>query len=75
MLILDSTFTSIFIHTKEVMAAGSTVNRFFPSLGNHDLYTDNANPYFNYFELPGNERYYDFIHGNVHCFVINSEPT
>jgi hypothetical protein len=55
--------------------SGSTVNRFFPSLGNHDLYTDSANPYFNYFELPGNERYYDFIQGNVHCFVINSDSS
>lgn len=55
--------------------SGSTVNRFFPSLGNHDLYTDNANPYFNYFELPGNERYYDFVQSNVHFFVLNSEPT
>ena len=55
--------------------SGSTVNRFFPSLGNHDLYTDNANPYINYFELPGNERYYDFIQGNLHFFVLNTEPT
>jgi hypothetical protein len=58
-----------------IYGSGSTVNRFFPSIGNHDLYTDNANPYFNYFELPGNERYYDFIQGNVHCFVINSDSS
>lgn len=60
---------------KGIYGSSSTVNRFFPSLGNHDLYTDNTNPYFNYFELPGNERYYDFIRGNVHSFVINSDSS
>lgn len=47
-------------------------NRFFPSLGNHDWYTANAGPYFQYFTLPGNERYYDFIKEDIHFFVINS---
>ncbi len=60
-------------------------NLFFPALGNHD-YTDagtaNQLPttYTSYFTLPGtgyvsssnNERYYDFIAGPVHFFVINS---
>ncbi len=58
------------------------VNRFFPSLGNHD-YSD-ATPapatYLDYFTLPGagftntsgNERYYDFIWGPLHFFVLNS---
>jgi len=54
---------------------GSINDRFFPALGNHDLATQNGKPYFDYFELPGNERYYDFIQGNVHCFVINSNPS
>ncbi len=61
---------------------GSAVNAFFPSLGNHD-YTD-ATPalksYLSYFTLPGagfantsgNERYYDFVNGPVHFFVLNS---
>lgn len=53
--------------------AGDTVNRFFPSLGNHDWYTLNAQPYLDYFTLPGNERYYDFIKGNVHFFSIDSD--
>jgi len=56
-----------------VFGAGSSVNRFFPSLGNHDWLTDSARPYFSYFTLPGNERYYDFIKGNCHFFVINSD--
>lgn len=55
--------------------AGATENRFWPALGNHDLRTDNAQPYFDYFELPGNERYYDFVEGPVHFFVLNSNPS
>src|SRR3990172_7062669 len=39
---------------------GADVNRFFPTLGNHDWYTQDAQPYLDYFTLPGNERYYDF---------------
>ncbi len=52
--------------------AGADVNRFFPTLGNHDWYTDNAQPYLDYFSLPGNERYYDFICGPVHLFALDN---
>ena len=60
----------------------AATNAFFPSLGNHD-YSD-AKPalksYLSYFTLPGagftntsgNERYYDFVKGPVHFFVLNS---
>ena len=41
--------------------------RFFPSLGNHDWGTGNVNAYFDYFELPGNERYYDFRFEKKNC--------
>jgi hypothetical protein len=51
---------------------GSSVNRFFPTLGNHDDYTDNGDAYLEYFELPGNERYYDFVKGDIHFFALNS---
>jgi hypothetical protein len=47
--------------------------RFFPTLGNHDMTTDWGRPYFDYFELPGNERYYDFVRGDVHFFALNSD--
>ena len=62
----------------------SVSNAFFPSLGNHD-YTDGAglDEYLDYFTLPGSdvatsdtsgsERYYDFIRGSVHSFVIDSQ--
>lgn len=48
-------------------------NRFFPVLGNHDWLTTGAKPYFDYFTLPGNERYYDFVLGPVHLFALNSD--
>ncbi len=59
---------------------GSIVNRFWPSLGNHDfvaLTCDGATcrgPYLDYFTLPGNERYYDVDLGLVHLFAVNSVP-
>jgi hypothetical protein len=53
--------------------AGATENRFFPSLGNHDWETPNAQPYLDYFSLPGNERYYEFVRGPVHFFMLNSD--
>lgn len=52
---------------------GAERNRFFPSLGNHDWYTTDLQPYLDYFELPGNERYYDFVWGPVHFFAIDSD--
>jgi hypothetical protein len=60
---------------------GAEINRFFPSLGNHDWNTVDADgmpyPYLDYFKLPqresGNERYYDFVWGPVHFFALNSD--
>jgi hypothetical protein len=54
--------------------AGASANRFFPILGNHDWYTENAQPYLDYFSLPGNERYYDFVQGPVHFFMLDGDP-
>ncbi len=47
--------------------------RFFPTLGNHDWDTPGARPYLDYFELPGNERYYDFTWGPLHFFALDSD--
>ncbi|MCE1175485.1 MAG: metallophosphoesterase [Propionibacteriales bacterium] len=57
-------------------------NAFFPALGNHDYSDATPGPatYLSYFTLPGlsfanssgNERYYDFVQGPVHFFVLNS---
>lgn len=53
---------------------GATENKFFPCLGNHDWNSGTIKAYVNYFELPGNERYYDIARGPVHIFCIDSEP-
>jgi tartrate-resistant acid phosphatase type 5 len=52
----------------------ASTNRFFPSLGNHDYYTRNGEAYRDYFTLPGNGRYYDFVRGDVHFFALDSDP-
>ena len=73
--------------TKCRVPGGSSSNRFYAALGNHD-YTDagtsNNLPatYTNYFSLPGpgtvtngnsgNERYYDVVQGPIHFYIINS---
>ena len=56
-----------------IYGAGATTNRFFPSLGNHDWRTPDAQPYLDYFTLPGNERYYDFTWGPAHFFAVDSD--
>ena len=52
--------------------SGSTINRFFPTLGNHEYDENNVTNYLNYFTLPDNERYYDFQIGPVHFFALDS---
>jgi len=59
-------------------------NRFFPVLGNHDYKNIKGSPsnyllnqWLNYFTLPTNgkdERYYDFVRGDVHFFALNWNP-
>ena len=62
---------------------GSSTNRFFPTLGDHDWIDGGGiDAYLAYFTLPGagipssntsgNERYYDFVRGPVHFFMIDS---
>ncbi len=58
---------------KGAFGTGADTNRFFPTLGNHDWDTARAQAYFDYFTLPGNERYYDFIWGPVHFFAVSSD--
>jgi hypothetical protein len=44
-------------------------------MGNHDWHTLNAQPYQDYFTLPGNERYYTFTwdSGEIEFFILNSD--
>lgn len=62
----------------------AATNAFFPAMGNHD-YTDagpSPDTYLTYFDLPGkgfintsgNERFYDFVQGPIHFFMIDSDP-
>jgi len=72
------------IHTtgRRLPAGRAAINAFFPALGNHDYSDATPSPgtYVSYFTLPGsafvstsgNERYYDFVEGPVHFFVLNS---
>jgi hypothetical protein len=51
--------------------------RLWPSLGNHEFADacgggKRASGYRAYFDLPNNERYYDYVRGPVHFFVLNS---
>ena len=52
---------------------GADENRFFPTLGNHDWRAEALEPHYDYFTLPGNERYYDFERGPVHFFILDSD--
>lgn len=54
--------------------AGASSNRFFPALGNHDRDGGDYAAHTNYFTLPDNERYYDFVRGPVHFFILNTDP-
>jgi fibronectin type 3 domain-containing protein len=56
--------------------AGAASNRFWPCVGNRDYENQTGvrlQPYLDYFTLPGNERYYDFVRGPVHFFAVNSD--
>jgi tartrate-resistant acid phosphatase type 5 len=62
-----------YIRSKHLKQSSQT-NRFFPTLGNHDWNnTKTAQPYRDFFELPGNERFYDFRVGPIHLFTLDSD--
>lgn len=51
--------------------------RFFPVLGNHDWMSPGEaglpTPYLDFFTLPGNERYYRHVQGDVELFMLDSD--
>lgn len=64
-----------FIHPYQgEYGAGAETNRFFPILGNHDWDVPGATPHFDYFTLPGNERYYRVVREPVTIYALNSMP-
>ena len=58
-------------HPSVYASQGSSVNRLFPAVGNHD-WDNGIAPFQAYFTLPGNERYYDYVRGPVHFFVLDA---
>ena len=51
-----------------------STNRFFPIPGHADWDSpDGLQPYLDYFTLPGNGRYYDFVRGPVHFFMLDTD--
>jgi hypothetical protein len=70
-------------HYRDFIGSTFATTRFFPSLGNRDWGDGSitsltcvgsvcTGPYFNHFDLPGNERYYDYVKGPIHFFVLDS---
>lgn len=57
--------------------ADGAQSRFFPALGNHDWMDPDKSglpaPHLDFFALPGNERYYRHVQGNVALFVVDSD--
>lgn len=53
--------------------AGAVENAFFPAIGNHDWDVDDGQSYFDFFELPGNERYFELDKGPVHFVFLDSD--
>ena len=56
-----------------VYGAGATTNKFFPAIGNHDWDIGGGAPYFAFFTLPGNERYFEVARGPVRFIFLDSD--
>ncbi len=57
--------------TSQYASNGVTENKFYASLGNHDI---DSGGMASYLGTPNGGEYYDFVKGPVHIFVINSDP-
>ncbi len=69
-----STDTGEAAKKRSALGAKPKLNRFWPSLGNHDWYTNSVEPYTDYFSLPGNERYYvQELSADITLFVVDSD--
>lgn len=53
--------------------AGAVENAFFPAIGNHDWDIGGGAPYFAFFTLPGNERYYEVARGPLRLVFLDSD--
>ncbi len=61
------------VNYKGKYGEGSPTRRFFPSPGNHDWAGDGLKSYLEYFDLRTHQRYYDFVQGPVHFFMLDSD--
>ena len=52
---------------------GSPTPRFFACLGNHDWQSGSIQAHLDYFDLPGNERYWQLQRGPVRFFCLDSD--
>lgn len=52
---------------------GSPTRRFFPAIGNHDWAGNGVKAYLDYFSLHESQRYYEFVQGPVHFFMLDSD--
>ncbi|MBL8098102.1 MAG: metallophosphoesterase [Anaerolineales bacterium] len=67
-------YYSDFIHPyKGKYGSGATTPRFFPALGNHDWGSAGTKPFTDYFGFHREKRYYDFVWGSVHFFILDSD--
>jgi len=66
----------IYPYTGIYPGSSDGINKFFPTPGNHDnnqtLDIADLQGYLDFFTLPNNERYYDFVQGKIHFFSMNS---
>lgn len=56
-----------------VYGAPAAQNAFFPAIGNHDWDIGGGAPYFDFFTLPGNERYYELARGSARFVFLDSD--
>lgn len=52
---------------------GSATRRFYPTMGNHDWSGEGVKAYLEYFRLRDFQRYYEFVEGPIHFFMVDSD--
>lgn len=67
-------YYSEFIHPyRGQYGAGAKEQRFYACLGNHDWQSGSIQAHLDYFDLPGNERYWQIAKGPVRFFCLDSD--
>jgi len=67
-------YYSDFIHPyRGKYGLGAAQQRFYACLGNHDWQSGSVQAHLDYFDLPGNERYWQIAKGPVRFFCVDSD--